>query len=221
MTRFLALTASLTLSTVLALPAAGYATVHPGPAAARTVAPDPADKLTAALLTGPELPTGYAPQLDAIDDLFARIPGEIASCGKTAALPAGTVFREFVRGAKDEELLVETLSEPGGAGTRAAVTALREAQRNCASFTRKPGELPMELRFAVSKSAAGPKIGEASAVVGFVMTVPSMELTVNGRLISVAAGGTQVTMLLMTEKKPKAADLTAAARAAVTKVLSR
>ncbi|GAA1620796.1 hypothetical protein [Actinoplanes couchii] len=199
---------ALVLSAVLVIGSPAPALAGPG---------DPAGKL----LTGTELPAGFTPQLDAIDDLFARIPSEIASCGQNNQLPAGTVFREFVRGAKDEELLVETLSTPGDQDARAAVAALRSTLPKCTSFTRAPGDLPMELKFAVAKFTGAPKLGDASAGIGFVMTVPEMELTVNGRLITVAARGNRVTLLLMTEKKPKIADLTAAARAAVTKVLSR
>ncbi|HWS37841.1 MAG TPA: hypothetical protein VN408_34550 [Actinoplanes sp.] len=198
----------MTLLAVLALPALPV-----------SAAPEPDDKLTAALLTGPELPAGFTPQTDAIDDLFARIPAEIAACGTGAGLPSATVYREFVRGAADDELLVEILSAPGKQNARAAVAALRATLPKCAAFTRPAGELPMELKFAVSRSASV-KIGDAATVVVFVMTVPSMKLTVNGRLLSVASGGKLVSLLLMTEKKPKSADLTAAARSAVTKAVA-
>ncbi|WP_430790844.1 hypothetical protein [Actinoplanes sp. G11-F43] len=227
----LGLTATLTLSAVLALPSAGHATpdadpirslreLISAPAAGEKPGPD-SSKLTEALLSGADdLPAGFTPQLDAIDDLFARIPAEIATCGRTSGVQNGTVYREFVRGPKDEELLVETLSAPGPKKARAAVAAVRTALPKCASFVRPPGELPMELKFSVSPYDTAPALGDSSAAVAFVMDVPEMSLTVHGRLLTAAVRGATVTLVLMTEDEPKAADLEAAARGAVAKAAS-
>ncbi|WP_433790166.1 hypothetical protein [Actinoplanes sp. CA-252034] len=177
-----------------------------------------AERLTALLLAAGEAPTGFTLQTDAVDDLFARIPAEIAACGKGARVPAGTVYREYVRGAGEEELLVETLAEPGGDAARAAVTTVAGVLPACTSFTRAAGELPAEMGFALSPYPLAPKIGDASAAVSFVMTVPALKLTVKGRLLAAAAGESYVTVLLMSEADPAVADLEAAARAAVTKL---
>ncbi|MEV4281181.1 hypothetical protein [Actinoplanes xinjiangensis] len=220
------LTAAVTLATVLALPSAGLA-VPPGAPAARPggagVLPpppdDPADaRLTAALLPAGEVPAGFTPQTDTADDLFARIPAEIAACGNGTRVPAGTVYREYVRGPGDEELLVETLAEPGADAARAAVATLAGLLPGCSSFTRAAGELPMDMGFALSPYPLAPKIGDASAAVSFVMTVPTMKLTVKGRLLAAAAGKAHVTVLLMSETDLKVADLEAAARRAVARL---
>jgi hypothetical protein len=222
--RIITLTAAVTLTTVLAVPSAapasprGPAAVPPSPSVLPPP-PDESDRLTAALLTATELPAGFKPQAKAADDLFARIPAEIAACGQAVTgVPAGTVYREYVRGAGDEELLVETLAEPGADAARAAVAKLAATLPACTSFTRAAGQLPMELTFALTPYAQAPKIGDTSAAVSFVMTVPTMNLTVNGRLLAAAAGKSHVTTLLMTEVEPKLADLEAAARAAVGKL---
>ncbi|PWK52202.1 hypothetical protein [Actinoplanes xinjiangensis] len=220
------LTAAVTLATVLALPSAGLA-VPPGATAVRPggagVLPPPPDdpagaRLTAALLPAGEVPAGFAPQADTTDDLFARIPAEIAACGNGARVPAGTVYREYVRGPGDEELLVETLAEPGADAARAAVAKLAGLLPGCSSFTRAAGELPMDMGFALSPYPLAPKIGDASAAVSFVMTVPTMKLTVKGRLLAAAAGKAYVTVLLMSETDLKVADLEAAARKAVARL---
>ncbi|SFE72610.1 hypothetical protein SAMN05421541_103247 [Actinoplanes philippinensis] len=177
-----------------------------------------AERLTAALLAAGEAPAGFTPQTDAVDDLFARIPAEIAACGTGARVPAGTVYREYVRGAGEEELLVETLAEPGADAARAAVTKLAGVLPACTSFTRAAGEVPADMGFALSAYPLAPAIGDASAAVSFVMTVPTLKLTVKGRLLAAAAGKTYVTVMLMSEADPKVADLEAAARAAVAKV---
>ncbi|BEL02549.1 hypothetical protein Q0Z83_007400 [Actinoplanes sichuanensis] len=223
MPRILALTAT-TLAAVLTLPAAAQAAApgEPWPVAVAVLPPPPdepaSDRLTALLLAAGDLPTGFQPQTGAADDLFARIPAEIAACGKGARVPAGTVYREYVRGPGDEDLLVETLAEPGAQAARAAVAKIAGALPGCASFTRAPGELPMELKFALTPYPRAPKIGDASAAVSFVMTVPTLSLTVKGRLLAAAAGKAQVTVLLMTEADPKVADLEAAARSAADKL---
>jgi carbon monoxide dehydrogenase subunit G len=224
--RIIALTAAA-LSAVLALPTAARAAAAPadpaGPAPATAAAmppppEDPADpRLTAALLGDKDVPAGFTPQLDAADDLFARIPAEIAACGKGARVPAGAVYREYVRGAGDEELLVETLAEPGADAARAAVAKIAGALPGCTSFTRAAGELPMDMTFTLSPYPKAPKIGDVSAAVSFVMTVPTMDLTVKGRVLAAAAGKAHVTVLLMTEADPKVADLEAAARTAVSR----
>jgi hypothetical protein len=223
--RILGLTAALSLTGVLTLPPAGLA-APPEPATPPGAAPvlpavragDPhAERLTAALLDGPEAPAGFAAQPGATDDLFARIPHEIATCGKATGVPAGTVHQEYLRGPGDEELLIETLAAPGDRAARATVAALAGAAASCAAFTRPPGDLPTEMRFTVAKHPA-PKLGDAAAGLAFVMKVPEMDLAVNGRLLAVATQGVTVTVALMTEGAPKSADLEAAARAAVTKV---
>jgi hypothetical protein len=221
------LTAAVTLATVLALPSAGLA-VPPGatavrPGGAGVLPPPPPDdparaRLTAALLPAGEVPAGFTPQADTTDDLFARIPAEIAACGNGARVPAATVYREYVRGPGDEELLVETLAEPGADAARAAVAKLAGLLPGCSSFTRAAGELPMDMGFALSPYPLPPKIGDASAAVSFVMTVPTMKLTVKGRLLAAAAGKAYVTVLLMSETDLKVADLEAAARKAVARL---
>jgi hypothetical protein len=223
--RNLTITVALTLATVLALPSAGAAggpsAARPGHAAVQLPPPpgEPAgERLSAALLTATEAPAGFTPQLDAVDDLFARIPAEIAACGAGARVPAGTVYREYVRGPGDEELLVETLAEPGADAARAAVARIAAVLPACTSFTRAAGELPTDLGFALSPYPLAPKIGDASAAVSFVMTAPTLKLTVKGRLLASAVGKAQVTVLLMTETDPKVADLEAAARTAVGKL---
>ncbi|MEU4156900.1 hypothetical protein [Actinoplanes sp. NPDC026670] len=221
----IALTAT-TLAAVLTLPAAALA-AQPGepsrPVAATVLPPPPPDepageRLTALLLAAGDLPTGFKPQTSPADDLFARIPSEIAACGTGARVPAGTVYREYVRGPGDEELLIETLAEPGAAAARATVAKIAGVLPGCTSFTRAAGELPMELRFALTPYPKAPKIGDASAAVSFVMTVPTMSLTVKGRLLAAAAGKAQVTVMLMTEADPRTADLEAAARTAAGKL---
>lgn len=225
MPRIITLTAAVTFTAVLAVPTAGLANPPGGPP---TVAPSPStqppppdepDPLTTALLTATEVPTGFTPQTSGVDDLFARIPAEVAACGRAVTgVPAGTVYREYVRGPAEEELLVETLAEPGAVAARAAVTKLASVLPGCTSFTRASGQLPMELKFALTPYTPAPKIGDASAAVSFVMTVPTMNLTVNGRILAAAAGKSHVTALLMSEAAPKVADLEAAARAAVGKL---
>jgi hypothetical protein len=225
--RIITFTAAVTLSTVLALPSAGLAAppgaptpVPPGGAAVLPPPPDDPDgePLTAALLAAGDLPSGFASQQGAVDDLFARIPAEIAACGKAARVPAGTVYREYVRGPGEEELLVETLAEPGAGAARAAVAKIAGVLPGCPSFTRAAGELPVDMRFALSPYPRAPKIGDASAAVSFVMTVPTMKLTVKGRLLAAAVGTAHVTVLLMTEADLRVADLEAAARTAVGKL---
>jgi hypothetical protein len=225
--RIITLTAAVTLSTVLAWPSAGLASPPGEPASVRpagaAVLPPPPDdpdseRLSAMLLAAGDVPAGFTPQLDTADDLFARIPAEIAACGKAARVAAGTVYREYVRGPGDEELLVETLAEPGAGAARAAVAKIAGVLPGCTSFTRAAGELPMDMGFALSPYPLAPKIGDASAAVSFVMTVPTLKLTVKGRLLAAAAGKAHVTVLLMTETDPKAADLEAAARTAVAKL---
>ncbi|MDI6099979.1 hypothetical protein QLQ12_15365 [Actinoplanes sp. NEAU-A12] len=241
MSRIFSFAAALTLPAVFALPSAGLAAPSggaalppSGPAApsggvatALRAGPDgvpvppaggpDAQRLTAALLAAPELPAGFAPQPDAVDDLFARIPAEIAACGKATGVAPGAVYREYLRGTNDEELLIETLAAPGDEAARAAVAALAGTLPACKSFTRAPGELPAEMRFAIS-AHPDPGIGDVSAGLAFVMTVPDMNLTVNGRLLTAATHGLHVTVLLMTEDAPKTADLEAATRAAVAKL---
>ncbi|GAA4937857.1 hypothetical protein [Actinoplanes utahensis] len=217
MLRCLPLTAALSLTTILGIPAPAVAAPPPEAVAVRGETPD-RDRLSDALLGGRELPAGFTPQPDAIDDLFARIAGEITACGKAGGLPETTVYREFVRGAGDEELLVQTVSAPGMKEARAAVAALGGVLPGCTAFTRAAGELPMEMRFALSSYPRAPKIGDATAGIAFVMTVPTLNLAVNGRLLAVAAGAAHTTVLLMTESSPKTADLEAAARTAVGKL---
>lgn len=219
-----ALPAGLAASSAGPAAPSGEAAAMSRPARAAVPVPPPAspggpgkDRLTAALLAETELPAGFAPHPDAVDDLFARIPAEIAACGKAGGVPEGTVYREYLRGANDEELLIETLAAPGDKAARAAVATIAGALPNCKSFTRAAGALPTEMRFALAAHPA-PKLGDVSAGLAFVMTVPDMNLTVNGRLLTAAAGGVQVTTLLMAEGAPKTADLEAATRTAVAKL---
>lgn len=224
MLRRLPLTATLSLaalfgipSPAMAAPSPAVATPPPGNVAVRAEAPD-RDRLSDALLGGKELPAGFTPQPDAIDDLFARIAGEIAACGKAGGLPDTTVYREFVRGASEEELLVQTVSAPGAKEARAAVAALAKVLPGCKTFHRAAGELPMDLGFALSAYPKVPKIGDTSAGIAFMMTVPTLNLAVNGRILAVASGSAHTTVMLMTQSTPKTADLEAAARTATAKL---
>lgn len=201
------LAAGLALTAPIAVPAA-----H---AAADVRRPGPVH-LQNALLTTADLPRGYAPNAGGSMAIVSDLSTDTNICDHQVSHgQVNTAQATFIRGIPGP-MLFETLSATGPRTARAIVAGIATAPRRCKSFNDASGSgMAAGLRLYPMRV---PHLGDASAGLAFTVRPAAVNLTIQGKLISVARRGITVTILLVNSPRNDQRELNLIAANAIRKL---
>ncbi|MFF5288419.1 hypothetical protein [Paractinoplanes globisporus] len=204
-------------TTFSAAPAASAAVSDAAATEAGGLRPGPI-RLQDGLLSASDLPRGYSPAIGgtmaAVSDLGADsniCDHQVSSHGHVATAQA-----TFIHGIPGP-MLFETLSATGPRTARAIVAGIAAAPRLCKSFNDGVPGSAMRARLTISPLRV-PRLGDASAGLSFMVRPAGVNMTIQGRLISVARRGVAVTILLVNSPQGNQRELNLIAATAIRKL---
>jgi hypothetical protein len=169
-----------------------------------------------ALLTAADLPSGYAPAAGGSMAIVSDLSTDTNICDhRVAHGHTNTAQAAFLRGIPGP-MLFETLSATGPRTARAIVAGIAAAPRRCKSFTDADGSgMAAALRLYPMRV---PRLGDASAGLAFSVRPAAVNMTIQGKLISVARRGITVTILLVNSARDDQRELYLIAAEAIRKL---
>jgi hypothetical protein len=198
-----ALAAGLALAAPIAAPAANAALPRPV-------------HLRNALLTAADLPRGYSPGASGSMALVSDLSTDTNICDhRVSHGQVNTAQATFIRGIPGP-MLFETLSATGPRTARAIVAGIAAAPRLCRNLDDANGSgMAASLRLSPMRV---PRLGDASAGLTFTVRPAAVDLTIQGKLISVARRGITVTILLVNSPRNDQRELNLIAAGAIRKL---
>jgi len=196
---------------------AGFAIYAPAAGAASPTALRPGPvHLQDALLTAADLPSGYAPNAGGSMAIVSDLSTDTNICDhRVSHGQVNTAQAAFIRGIPGP-MLFETLSATGPRTARAIVAGIATAPRRCKSFTDAGGSgMAAALRLYPMRV---PRLGDASAGLAFSVRPAAVNMTIQGKLISVARRGITVTILLVNSARNDQRELYLIAAEAIRKL---
>jgi len=211
-----ALMAGLALSAPVVAPVAALAANAARPAGPAAVVHPAPVHLQDALLTAADLPRGYSPSAGGSMAIVSDLSTDTNICDhRVSHGHVNTAQATFIRGIPGP-MLFETLSATGPRTARAIVAGIAAAPRLCKSFNDASGSgmasslglYPMRV----------PRLGDASAGLTFTVRPAAVNMTIQGKLISVARRGITVTILLVNSPRNDQRELNLIAANAIRKL---
>ncbi|WP_213004310.1 hypothetical protein [Paractinoplanes toevensis] len=179
-------------------------------------------RLTAALLATTDLPPGYQPMLGSTGtSMMGDISTDADICDHRVATSAGirkseTAGVAFTR-TGGGPMLFESLTVTGPRAARALVAGVASAPRLCPSVLTSIPSSGQRARLLI-RPLRVPRLGDAAAGVAFTVTFPAVNLTVQGKMITVAYRDVATTIMLIGVPQTSPREATAIAAAAVHKL---
>ena len=169
-----------------------------------------------ALLTAADLPSGYAPNAGGSMAIVSDLSTDTNICDhRVSHGHTNTAQAAFIRGIPGP-MLFETLSVTGPRTARAIVAGIATAPRRCKSFNDASGSgMAAALRLYPMRV---PRLGDASAGLAFTVRPGAVNMTIQGKLISVARRGITVTILLVNSPRNDQRELNLIAAGAIRKL---
>ena len=181
------------------------AVVHPAPV-----------HLQNALLTAADLPPGYSPNSGGSMAIVSDLSTDTNICDhRVSHGHVNTAQAAFIRGIPGP-MLFETLSATGPRTARAIVAGIAAAPRLCRNFNDASGS-GMEANLRLYPMRV-PRLGDASAGLVFTVRPAAVDMTIQGKLISVARRGITVTILLVNSPRNDQRELNLIAADAIRKL---
>lgn len=209
-----ALMAGLALSAPMTLSAAPAASAAPAPS---TLQPGPV-RLQDALLTSADLPAGYSPSAGGSMAVVSDLGTDTNICDHRVSSHGhvSTAQATFIRGIPGP-MLFETLAATGPRTARAIVAGIAAAPRLCKSFNDGGPHSGMQARLTLHPLRV-PRLGDASSGVTFTVRPAGVDMTIQGKLISVARRGVIVTILQLNAPRRDQRELNMIAATAIRKL---
>jgi hypothetical protein len=161
------------------------------PLAADAALPRPVP-LRNALLTAADLPGGYSSDASGSMAFVSDLATDTNICDRQVSHGSvNTAQATFIRGIPGP-MLFETLSATGPRMARAIVAGIAAAPHRCRNLNDAGGAAVLRL-----SPMRVPRLGDAAAGLAFTVRPAAVNMTIQGRLISVARRGVTVTILLV------------------------
>jgi hypothetical protein len=220
--------AGLALTTpvpAVASPPAPAAPGAPATASAPALAPlsvaSRPKRLIAALLAPADLPPGYRPLVGSTGtSMMGDISTDADICDQRIATSPGIHRSETAGVAFSRDggpMLFENLTVTGPRSARAIVAGVASAPRLCPSVLTSLPSSGQQARLLI-RPLRVPRLGDAAAGVAFTVTFPALNLTVQGKMITVAYRDVATTIMLIGVPQTSPREATAIAAAAVRKL---